>query len=139
MLIKGICEFIGYRIGLGILALLSAALAVTVVILCCKLTSNRYPVTTYAIHLKYYYICRYKPGQVQIQLTEERAIDSERETQLYEEIGDSGADVAAQGTAASGRRTTSAPEYEDVIMPADGKTDAYQITQCSAYGVSINN
>ena len=77
---------------------------------------------------------------MQIQFTEEeRAVDSERAgAQLYEEIRDLRADVAAQGITASSRRTTSAPEYEDIV-PAGGKTDAYQITQCSAYGVSINN
>ncbi len=70
------------------------------------------------------------------QLGEEGAPDPDI-PQLYEEIKD----LQTPGTAASSRVAAPVPQYEDV-MPAVGvskSSDSYQITQCSAYGVSVNN
>ncbi len=64
------------------------------------------------------------------------------EVQLYEEIKDPEMESTAL-TAAPMVAAASAiiPQYEDVVPVGGGlkSTDPYQITQCSAYGVSLNN
>ncbi len=59
--------------------------------------------------------------------------------QLYEEIRDVETETAAE-TAGTSRVAAPVPEYEEVVLAGEisRSTDPYQITQCSAYGVSLN-
>ena len=65
--------------------------------------------------------------------TEADELDQQAGPQLYEEIRD--VPTEAAGTP---EVTTSVPQYEDVNLPSE-KASEYQITQCSAYGVSVNS
>ena len=60
-------------------------------------------------------------------------------SQLYEEIKESDTATVAHTTEAvsSSGVTAPVPEYEDALLVEEAQR--YQITQCSAYGVSLNN
>jgi hypothetical protein len=56
--------------------------------------------------------------------------------QVYEEIRESQTEALAHAAAPS--ETSTSAEYE-VMMSVGQSSDSYQITSCSAYGVSLSN
>ena len=81
-------------------------------------------------------IRRYKPEE-NVQLAEtDGALNPE--AQLYEEIREPEVENVAETVAT---RTVESVQYEDVmpIKNTSSSSDSYQITLCSAYGVSGNS
>ena len=87
--------------------------------------------------------------QLQLDVTNpEEPTVANQESQLYEEIGDMNTPTSTGNTCVSssapgtGTATARAQyEYEDVKPVGSGvakSSDPYDITQCSAYGVSLN-
>ncbi len=77
------------------------------------------------------------------QLGEEERALSHDIPQLYEEIKDveTKTTVGTAGTAAPSRVAATVPEYEDVMLAGESSKSSapYNITLCSAYGVSLSN
>ena len=68
----------------------------------------------------------------------EEAVDGLAGVQVYEEIRESAVDTTAETiTPSQAAVSVTVPQYEDVqpVMPAK----SYNVTQCAAYGVSLNN
>ena len=94
-------------------------------------------------------MCRNTETQIQLDVTnpEETTVTSQ-ESQLYEEIGNmntptttgnTGVSSSAPGTGTTATRAQY--EYEDVKPVGSGvakSSDPYDITLCSAYGVSLH-
>ena len=64
----------------------------------------------------------------------------EPDAQLYEVIGDSEMGTTVQVAAPRVAVTPAVTEYDDVVPGGEASKagDPYQITQCSAYGISLN-
>ena len=59
--------------------------------------------------------------------------------QVYEEIRKSAADTTAEEPSQAAKSVT-VPQYEDIQPVKSAKScDSYKVTQCAAYGVSLNN
>ena len=97
----------------------------------------------------FFFICRNSDAQIQLDVTNtEELTVANQESQLYEEIGDMNTPTSTGNTGVSssvpGTGTAAARaqyEYEDVKPVGSDvakSSDPYDITLCSAYGVSLN-
>ena len=119
-------------VGLGVTSLLSVLLAAIVMMQC---RSKRYFYSQYPSNLSgTNVIRRFKPEE-NVQQAETNGVLNP-EAQLYEEIREPQNVAETVATREAASATT--PQYEDVkpVKNTSNSSDSYQITLCSAYGIS---